>query len=279
MSSIQDHVTQYKKLCEEFYTIHSQLASLRNVAESIDAGRFQQQESEYQNKLDQIEPQINELAEIISKAISGQETSFQQMSAKINTLENKIGQEDILLEAGAISKDRYENIVAPLKNELAQLKLKAGNITDRITYLKSALDSCTEEKIFSSANEFVVEIDAEKVSKEERAIQSKAPATGIYLSYLMGLLIWFIPIIGVVFAYVFQGNADEVLQSHYRFQIRTFWIWFLFGMIVIILMTVVIGFFLAPVLLIWLLVRCIVGLKYLYEGKPVPNPKSWLLGT
>lgn len=278
MSSIQTQVMQYRKLCEEFYTIRSQLTSLRNVAESIDAGRFNQQENEYQEKLDQIEPQINELAEIISKTLAGQEMSRQQISAKINTLENKIGQEDILLEAGAISKARYENIVAPLKNELAQLRLKAESITDSVNYLKSALDSYTEEKIFSSSNAFVVEIDAEKVLKEEPAFQSKLPATGIYISYLMGLLLWFIPIIGVVVAYVFQSSADEVLQSHYRFQIRTFWIWFLFGMVALILMTVVIGFFLAPVLLIWLLVRCIVGLKYLYENKPVPNPTSWLFG-
>ncbi len=103
-------------------------------------------------------------------------------------------------------------------------------------------------------------------------------AAMIYILYLGSLVIAVTGIVGVVIAYVYRGEASEIVQTHYRFQIRTFWMGFLFGVIGLLLTVVVLGILVWLFLLIWLVARCVIGLKYLNEGKPVPNPGSWLFG-
>lgn len=284
MTSIEDHVTKYKELCKKFFTTQTQLNNLLTVKDSIEDSRFEQQRKEYQDELDILEPQMNEFKEVISSAVSEQEMKKEQLTSKINTLKNKISQEDNLVEARAISIDRYKSIVDPLKRELEQLQLKARKITDNITFLKDALSSCTEEKAFSLADDSAVDVYVEEVSSEapiESVPDGKAaiPVAGVYILYLLSLFLPFLSIVGVVIAYVFKGNAGEVLRSHYRFQIRTFWMWFLYACIGLALTLVFIGWLILLFVFIWLLVRCIVGLKCLYERKPVPNPGSWMFGT
>ena len=74
-------------------------------------------------------------------------------------------------------------------------------------------------------------------------------------------------------------DADPVAQSHFRFQIRTFWIGVLYNAI---------GWALFPVMLIglpilgwwfvWSLVRIVQGGLLAVENKPIANPTSWLFG-
>ena len=55
----------------------------------------------------------------------------------------------------------------------------------------------------------------------------------VYILYLVGLLTGGLTfIIGAVIAYMNKDDAEEWLQSHYRFQVRTFWIGvvFIFGL-------------------------------------------------
>ena len=83
-------------------------------------------------------------------------------------------------------------------------------------------------------------------------------------------------IIGVIMAYVNKGTAPEWLKSHYQVQIRTFWIGMLYGIIGIILLTVVVGLLVLLLVLVWYIVRCVKGMNALDEGKPVANPTSWM---
>lgn len=104
-------------------------------------------------------------------------------------------------------------------------------------------------------------------------------AAGVYILYLVSLLIGITSIVGVVVAYIYQGDASETIKTHFRFQIRTFWIGLLLGIVGLLLSVVLIGFLVLLFLLVWFVVRCVLGLKYLNEGKPVPNPASWMFGT
>ena len=99
----------------------------------------------------------------------------------------------------------------------------------------------------------------------------------VYILYLVSLLIGLTAIIGVIIAYVNRGDAPAWLESHYRYQIRTFWIGLLYGLISAVLMVVYVGFILALAAVIWWIARCAVGLKYASRGEPLPNPASWLL--
>ncbi len=84
-------------------------------------------------------------------------------------------------------------------------------------------------------------------------------------------------IVGVVVAYVFRGEASENMQSHYTFQIRTFWIGLLIQVIGWLTLIVGIGWLILLVWLIWLVVRCARGLRIVSKNLPYLNPKTWLI--
>ena len=103
-------------------------------------------------------------------------------------------------------------------------------------------------------------------------------AFAIYILYLANIFLALTGIVGVVLAYVYRGDGPGWLQSHYRFQIRTFWIGILYSVISIVLMFVFVGYVLALLVVLWLIVRCAKGMKHLSRGQPHPDPASWLFG-
>ena len=98
----------------------------------------------------------------------------------------------------------------------------------------------------------------------------------IYLLYLANILIQFLGIIGVIVAYVNKDDAPEWLQSHYQFQIRTFWIGLLFIIAGGILLTAGVGALILLFWVKWVIIRCAKGIKYLDQKQPHPNPTTWL---
>ena len=82
-------------------------------------------------------------------------------------------------------------------------------------------------------------------------------------------------IVAVVLNYV---RKDEVagtwLESHFRWQIRTFWFGLLWMVIGGILALAVVGFVVLFVAWIWMIYRIVKGWLNLTENKPVPAPGS-----
>ncbi len=98
----------------------------------------------------------------------------------------------------------------------------------------------------------------------------------VYFLYLAAIVIPFASIVGVIMAYVNKGDGPDWMQSHYQFQIRTFWISLLLAFVGAALTAVMIGFILLLALLVWYVLRCVKGLKYLDQNSPVPDPKTWM---
>lgn len=98
----------------------------------------------------------------------------------------------------------------------------------------------------------------------------------IYILYLVGVVVGITSLVGVIMAYINKNDAPEWMQSHYQYQIRTFWIGLLYVFISALLMVVVIGFLLLLGYYVWLIVRCVKGLKALEQNQPIANPKIWL---
>jgi uncharacterized membrane protein len=84
-------------------------------------------------------------------------------------------------------------------------------------------------------------------------------------------------LIGLVLAYVARDSAPDWLKTHYTYLIRTFWIGVLYFLISGLLCVVLVGFVLLPVVFIWLVVRCAIGLTRLVRSEPVARPLSWTL--
>ena len=67
----------------------------------------------------------------------------------------------------------------------------------------------------------------------------------VYILYLAGLVIGISGLIGLVIAYLNRGKAGGFVETHYTWQIRTFWIGLLYGVVSVLLMFLAIGFVLA----------------------------------
>jgi uncharacterized membrane protein len=98
----------------------------------------------------------------------------------------------------------------------------------------------------------------------------------IYILYLVSLVVGVTSIVGVIMAYVYRGEAPEWLRSHYRFQIRTFWIGLLYVVLGMLLSVVLIGFLLLLFWLIWLILRCVKGMQQLERREPITDIETWL---
>lgn len=106
-------------------------------------------------------------------------------------------------------------------------------------------------------------------------VDSSGTAKIIYYLYLASIILGITNLIGVIMAYLYKGDAPDWLKTHYRFQIRTFWILMLYSFISFLLTFIVIGFFMLIGVLIWFVIRCVKGLKQLGKNEPIPNPTTW----
>jgi len=114
----------------------------------------------------------------------------------------------------------------------------------------------------------------ETVAQEKPTTEGTAKV--VYILYLVGIIFGVTGIIGVVMAYLNRGDAPEWLKTHYQFQIRTFWIGALYIVIGGILAMVVIGYLVLLFWVLWLIVRCVKGMKSLDQKEAHPNPTGWM---
>jgi uncharacterized membrane protein len=103
-----------------------------------------------------------------------------------------------------------------------------------------------------------------------------AEANTVYILYLVSLLVGITGIVGLIMAYVSMAGAPEWVQTHYRFQIRTFWIGLLYSFIGVVTMVLVVGIFWLGFVLVWWIVRCVKGMQAISLGQPYERPASWL---
>lgn len=86
------------------------------------------------------------------------------------------------------------------------------------------------------------------------------------LSFLWGVT----AIVGVIINYIKREDArGTVYESHFDWQIRTFWWGLLWGVIGLLLAIVLVGLAVMFVAWIWMIYRVVKGWLKLTEGKPV----------
>ena len=116
---------------------------------------------------------------------------------------------------------------------------------------------------------------------DQIVVPAANPAEGsnanlVYILYLASIVIGLTSLVGVIMAYVYQPTAPAWVQTHYRFQIRTFWITLLYGVIGGLTAIVGIGFLILLFTLVWFIVRCVKGMQRVSAGLPMENVTTWL---
>ena len=109
-------------------------------------------------------------------------------------------------------------------------------------------------------------------------VSTSSMALIVYILYFAGYFVGITAIVGVIIAHVQKGTGDALLDSHYDFQIRTFWITVLYVIVGSLLAIVLIGFLILAWAFIWSLIRNIKGILALNENRPIANPTSWMFG-
>ena len=99
----------------------------------------------------------------------------------------------------------------------------------------------------------------------------------VYILYIVGLFVGLTALVGVVIAYINRDGAPGWVQTHYSFQIRTFWIGLLILVIGSILTLILVGWLVLLGWVLWLIIRVVKGMKYLGEGRAIPNPDTWTI--
>lgn len=99
----------------------------------------------------------------------------------------------------------------------------------------------------------------------------KTLAMLVYILQIVALINGVTAIVGVVISYVKVDDPREPewLRSHYRWQIRTFWIWLLLTVVGLLTFIVIIGYFILLFTLIWFIYRVVKGLIRLHDGLPI----------
>jgi uncharacterized membrane protein len=109
-------------------------------------------------------------------------------------------------------------------------------------------------------------------------LDARTMGIAVYALYLIAFFNGGTAIAGLIIAYIVRKDAPDWLKSHFTFQIRTFWIALVAGIVGAATVWVLgLGFLILLAAALWFLVRTVAGLGQLLNNKPYPNPESWLL--
>ncbi|MFC5431350.1 DUF4870 family protein [Paraburkholderia denitrificans] len=105
--------------------------------------------------------------------------------------------------------------------------------------------------------------------------------TFTHVLYALYAIYWLTGGISVLIAIILNYlKRDEALgtpyEQHFTWQIRTFWLGLAGHLIGIALFIALIGIPILWAVAIWTLYRIIKGWLYLYDNKPLANPRGWV---
>ena len=105
---------------------------------------------------------------------------------------------------------------------------------------------------------------------DERSAAARRIATVCYALYALSFLVGITAIAAIILDYIKREDARGTwVESHYTWQIRTFWIGLLLSLVFWLLSFLLIGIPLLIALYIWMIYRVVKGWLRLYEGRTV----------
>ena len=109
------------------------------------------------------------------------------------------------------------------------------------------------------------------IASDEKMESLKKLTMIVYALYAFSYFAGITAIIGIVLNYIkLEEVAGTWLESHFRWQIRTFWFGLLWAALGILTLAVLLGFVILFVNCIWVIYRVIKGWLYFNDNKPMP---------
>ena len=105
---------------------------------------------------------------------------------------------------------------------------------------------------------------------DERTRSAKTLTTIIYAMYGASLLVGITAIVAIVMNYVKREDMQGTLfESHFRWQIRTFWFGLLWAVLGVATLVFVVGFAVLLANAVWVIYRVVKGWLNLNDNKPM----------
>ncbi len=93
----------------------------------------------------------------------------------------------------------------------------------------------------------------------------------VYVLYALSYVAGITALIGIIINYIKKEDvAGTWLESHFRWQIRTFWFGLLWAVIGAITAVFMVGFVILLANFVWIIYRIVKGWLNLNDGKPMP---------
>jgi len=98
-----------------------------------------------------------------------------------------------------------------------------------------------------------------------------------YFLFALSIIFGLTAIAGVIIAHIkIKDVRGTLLESHYQWLIRTFWIGLAMSVVAMILMWVFVGVVLMLAVAVWYIYRLVKGFLRLNDGKPIEKPTGFL---
>lgn len=114
------------------------------------------------------------------------------------------------------------------------------------------------------------EVQMEVMATTDAEKSAKTLTVVIYALYAASFLLGITAIVAIVINYVKRGDvAGTFLESHFRWQIRTFWFGLLWGVLGAIASLVIVGWFVLVANVVWIIYRIAKGWLRLNDNRPM----------
>lgn len=112
------------------------------------------------------------------------------------------------------------------------------------------------------------------VDPAEQTRRQETYALTVYILQALSFLVPLTAVAGVVINYLKLTEVQGIwLESHFRWQLRTFW-WGLLGSIIAAVLTIIlIGWLLWAAVVVWVIYRIVVGWLALQDKQPAPQSR------
>jgi uncharacterized membrane protein len=121
-----------------------------------------------------------------------------------------------------------------------------------------------------SVNFQYMEYQMENAETIDQPKSAKTITTVIYALYALSFLVGVTAIAAIIMNYVKKDDVvGTYLESHFRWQIRTFWFGLLWGVIGFVTMIVAVGWVVLIANAVWVIYRIVKGWLRLNDNKPM----------
>jgi hypothetical protein len=203
--------TRYIELHKTLLDVNNKIKNLKQIEPKISQERYEKFISEYEDVVNQTQPQIDEAKSQLELLIAEKSGSYKQVVKEMNEKSSQIEEANRLYEAGLIEKNEFDTETKPLKNRYKELESTHQDMRKEISSLKDALINPLGDKIIEAPDAPAVEAPAPAGSQKEIAQEAVIDVSKPTASFFQRFATFFV--ISQILAIVLLGTCKILIVA------------------------------------------------------------------